>query len=250
MELEGKLLQNQPHMQAPFGRHVQAASSSLQLFAEFMSRLPADGLTFFRDRCLVDGEGNCCLAAGYALSMGHEMKRSIEEWIDWLDQQLLSADLTGDRRVNWLIVRAYAESLRHNEPRIVRVFADEKPMAGWDWLDEAMESAESDEAVLRVAHVQIGRLLLANQVTQIDDLLGRLPKRLKAPQSTETIANWRKQLAELGAKTTPTLVEVVKVDRLQYLKLLETRASAARQRQDVEAATRYASLIEQLKAGD
>jgi hypothetical protein len=176
------------------------------------------------------------------------MKRSIDEWIEWLDEQLLSAEATGNRRVNWLIVRAYAESLRHNEPRVARRFSEEKPLAGWDLLEDAMESAESDDAALRVAHIQIGRLLRAKQSSQINELLGKLPNRLKSPASAETLATWRKQLADLGAKTSP--VELVKVDRQQYLTLLEARAASARERKDTEAETRYTSLIKQLKAGD
>ena len=45
-------------------------------------------------------------------------------------------------------------------------------------------------------------------------------------ESVETLATWRKQLADAGVKTSSE--RTVQVDRDQYLKLLKARAEAAR----------------------
>ena len=54
---------------------------------------------------LILPDGRCVLGVAYTLAYGYWVGGRIEQWVDRLEARLADEQLTGDRRVNWLLAR-------------------------------------------------------------------------------------------------------------------------------------------------
>jgi hypothetical protein len=164
-----------------------------------------------------------------------------EAFINFVDKRLADLDLGGDRRVGWLIARAAAEGLRNNKPRHLYM----STTAGWPWLEEAMDAAESEPVKLLVARHQAVRLLDAGEKARLARLLPEVEQQLSSPESRAEIAKWREALTKLGVVAVAAGAQPLAGKEFDdYLKVLKVGEKNAERRNDQAALARYRALIE------
>ena len=76
-----------------------------ELSRQMVSQYPAH-LDRFDQDYLILPDGQCALGVAYTLAYGYWVGGRIEQWVDRLEARLADEQLTGDRRVNWLLARA------------------------------------------------------------------------------------------------------------------------------------------------
>ena len=141
-------------------------------------------------------DGRCVLPVAYVLSYGHWMDGTLAAWIAQLEVRLEDAQLTGDRRVNWLLARGQAQELRRNRPQRYR-----RPvgrfLAGEGYLQEATLVAESEPLRLRAYQELAVRMTAYERIDGARAMLDRAAERCTSAASTEALTQWRGELEAL-----------------------------------------------------
>ena len=119
-------------------------------------------------------DGRCSLPVGYTLNYGYHTTGRLAGWRELLDAKLDDLSLSGDQRVNWLLLRAHAEEIRNGPRRPYFQFA-EQILHGRRWLDEALAVASSAEAKARVAGELAARLARVGKFAEARQLLADSP---------------------------------------------------------------------------
>jgi hypothetical protein len=140
-------------------------------------------IPILQSRHLERPDGICVLPVGYTLNYGYHTTGRLAEWRKVLDDTLSNASLTGDRRVNWLLLRAHAEEI-HAGPTRPYYALSEQVTLGRAWLDEALEVAQSPDAKARVSLELAARLVHVGRPVEAKSVLDAAP----APASEEGVA--------------------------------------------------------------
>jgi hypothetical protein len=193
---------------------------------------PAMGLAL-QDQFLETEGGACVLPAAYTLAYCHLLTGRIEEWVALLQEKLDDEQLTGDRRVNWLIARAMAEEIRHC-PAGRSLYGRERLSAGVCWLQEAELISESPQVALRVTEERISRHAGLQQWDAAEQLLA----------DRVELAHLQTALAELKARTEQSAADQGVAAQAAYVAELRRRREAAAKANDSSAVEQYDSAIE------
>jgi hypothetical protein len=234
------------NFEPPFTSQPQPIDPALVAIASDIARLP-NGAAYFRDHTVARPDGSCCLLACYLAAYASVMKGGSDSdaYCAWIDERLGNLELTGDRRVGWLIARAIAEGLRGNRPGDPR-FSN---LNGWQWLDEALQTAETEPVKLQVARHQAARLLDAQETRRLQKAMAEYQKKLTSKQAREKISQWQSQLSNLGVGSNidqPMTAE----ERAHYLQLVKYLAEQATQRGDQPSSARLRRLIAKLESNE
>ena len=196
----------------------------------------------FEQEYLVLPEGGCALPAAYTLAYAYWDDQRIGEWVDKLESRLADEQLTGDRRVNWLLARAQAEEIRYS-PANQHWFTTDRFLAGREWLEEASLVAQSEPVRLRVYRELVARLTVDERLPAARKLLDEAAKRCSSAESTTALAQWRSELDALdqALQTRRQRQEAEAQDA--YVQQLRSRHQQAVAQGDEAASTRYQALL-------
>ncbi len=158
-------------------------------YREHLDRLEQDYLAL--------PDGRCSLPVAYTLSYGYWMQKRITEWIDKLDARLADEQLTGDRRVNWLLARAQAEEIRHSPPQR-HWWTVDRFLAGRGWLEEATLVAQSETVRLRAFQELAARQTVEQRIAAANKVLDEAARRCGSAESVAALAQWRQELDGLS----------------------------------------------------
>jgi hypothetical protein len=243
IELLGPWLHAQSDLVAPaFLAQSRPVNGEFQTLADDVAMLPT-GAAYLRDKLVARPDGSCCLLAAFLSAYLGTYESDREAFINFVDKRLANLDLGGDRRVGWLIARAAAEGLRSNKPRHLYMITT----AGWPWLEEAMDAAESEPVKLLVARHQAVRLLDAGEKARLARLLPEFEQQLSSQTAHAEIAKWREALGKLGVVAVGAQ-SLTDLEHTDYLKVIKLGEKNAERRNDPEAAARYRALIEKHEA--
>ena len=116
-----------------------------------VSQYPAH-LDRFDQDYLILPDGQCVLGVAYTLAYGYWVGGRIEQWVDRLEARLADEQLTGDRRVNWLLSRPSRGDSA--EPADEHWLTVDRFLAGRGWIEEACSGGpERTGAAVRVPGV-------------------------------------------------------------------------------------------------
>ena len=136
-----------------------------------VSQYPAH-LDRFDQDYLILPDGQCVLGVAYTLAYGYWVGGRIEQWVDRLEARLADEQLTGDRRVNWLLARAQAEEIRRSPPYEHWLTVD-RFLAGRGWIEEACLVAQSEPVRLRAYRELAARLTAEERLDAAQRMLDR-----------------------------------------------------------------------------
>jgi hypothetical protein len=189
-------------------------------------------------------DGGCCLPVAYILTEGYLGKERIGEWIEKLDARLDENSLSGDRRVNWLIARAYTEEIRSSRGgRYFLLSTQHRLLAGRQWLEEAILISQSEPVRLRAYKEIATRLAAEGHFDQARGLLIGLGNRLSRGPSAAAVAGWRKEVDRMEMGFRQRRDEAVARSDNLYIENLRARHKRALESSNTEAARRYEQLI-------
>jgi hypothetical protein len=192
---------------------------------------------------LVLADGGCALPVAYALSYAYWGQAQMGAWIEKLDARLADAQLSGDRRVGWLLARAQAEEIRRGPAgRDWRTM--DRFLAGQGWIEEATLVATSEDARLRAFLELAARTAVDERLVAAQQILDHAQQRCTSAASLATLAQWRGALDALSREFQERHRQAEANARLAYVAQLRQRHEAARARGDTEAVTHYEQLLE------
>ncbi len=207
-------------------------------------QLPAQ-ISDLQNRYLILPDGRCSLPVAYTLACSYLGQKKFDTWVDYLDNKLADTSVTGDVRVNWLIARADADALDPGSARHYPFYYGipfHEPLEGRKYLDEALKSAQSPAAKLRVAQEIIGRLASRQSFESALTVLQSASQNLPADQQAMAT---RLQQQLTGYQTAFQQDQADQPVRAQqaHLAELKKRREQAAQRGDKAAISRYDALI-------
>ena len=193
------------------------------------------------DQYLAAPDGTCVLPAAYTLTYGYWSLGRIQEWIDKLDARLADKQLTGDRRVNWLIARAHAEEIRQG--KVSRWPGAHQTLAGRGWIETACLVAQSEPVRLRAYRELIVRLVAEEEIDKAQAQLDRLQGSFSEPAVTGDLATWQGDLDKARARLQQNQVDQAAQAKEAYVEQLRERYQKAVDRDDQAAVTRYGEML-------
>ncbi len=197
----------------------------------------AESGRWLEDDYLATVDGDCNLAVAKVVGYIHLVSGRTLEWINKLDAKLDETTAVGDRRVGWLIARAMAEEIRRC-PQDPKYFPGSHRFgAGMGWLDEAMLVAKTPAVKERVVRQRVARLAALGKFDEAKEALEGYPSLASLDSQLDALkqASSDKVAAEAVARDAAVLAE------------MKRRQKRAAGRGDTDAASRYASIIEQLQ---
>ncbi|MHB9081957.1 MAG: PA14 domain-containing protein, partial [Pirellulaceae bacterium] len=196
----------------------------------------------FEQEYLMLADGVCALPVAYTLAYGYRDLGRTAEWIDKLEARLADEQLTGDRRVNWLLARAQAEEIRYS-PANQHWFTADRFLAGRGWIEEASLVAQSEPVRLRVYRELVARLMVDERVAAAHQLVDIAAQRCRSAESTTALAQWRSELdaVEQAFQTRRQRQETEAQNA--YVQQLRTRHQRAVAQGDEAASSRYQELL-------
>ena len=165
-------------------------------------------------------------------------------WITQLEARLEDAQLTGDRRVNWLLSRGQAQELRRSTPHRYR-----RPigrfLAGEGYLEEATLVAESEPQRLRAYQELAVRMAAYERIDGALAMLERAGERCTSAASSAALTQWRGEVEALRRAFEERREQRETLARSAYSQRLQARRQRALARGDSQASTRYEQLLQQ-----
>jgi hypothetical protein len=196
-----------------------------------------------QEEYLESESGECVLPIAYLAGYCHLANDRMAEWIAFLDEKLDQETLAGDRRVNWLIARAFAEEIRSG---IVGPYdvSSERLLAGRGWLDEASLVAESEPVRLRILQEKLARSLAELQPELVAAIVSEAEIQCTGGVSLASIASWK--------QATDGLAQAVETERARqerdatsnYQAELQRRLETSQQAGDQQEASRIEQLLQ------
>jgi hypothetical protein len=186
-------------------------------------------------------DGRCCLPVAYTLAASYLAQGELADWIAYLDGRLADSALTGDKRVNWLLARSFAEEIRLSTPNFSLPLWS-RPLDGRAFLDEAYQAAQSPANKLRVLKEITARLVWSQQYSAARLVLARAKSALPSAQQ-DTLASWQQQIGTLMAAATQAQKDQAAAAQQAYVNSLTQRRAQAAARGNTAAANRYTTLI-------
>jgi hypothetical protein len=189
---------------------------------------------------LVAEDGSCVIPVAYTLAYCYQDDGRIEEWRRLLDEMLADSEVSGDKRVNWLLVRAMIDELSAVDASFF-TGSNEDLMAGWRWLGDAARAAQSPEAKVRALGELIAREAALGQFEGATRRVSESDAAVLAADPRSS--GWQKQLADISklAKSREEQAEAASVE--SYRREMRRRQQRAANRGDDAEAGRLQQLI-------
>ena len=165
--------------------------------ADLLTRQRPSHLDLLDRDYLVLPDGGCCLPVAYILAAGHWRKGHTEEWIDKLTSHLKDGKVKGDRRVGWLLARAWVEEIRYAAMKD-HCFPIHDFLVGRDWLEEACLTAQSEAVRLRAYKELAVRLAAEEQFETAHKQLEKAASRCSSVASVRNLAAWQQEIDQMA----------------------------------------------------
>ena len=162
--------------------------------------------------------------------------------MDRLEARLADEQLTGDRRVNWLLARAQAEEIRRSPPYEHWLTVD-RFLAGRGWIEEACLVAQSEPVRLRAYRELAARLTAEERLDAAQRMLDAAAGRCPSAESTTALAQWRGELDAQRQAVEERRARQEAAAQDAYRARLRTRYQRATDAGDAPAAARYKDLL-------
>jgi hypothetical protein len=192
---------------------------------------------------LETSDGDCSLPAAYTLAYGRLMTGRMKEWLEYLDARLEDNELTGDRRVNWLLARAHAEQVRTGPPER-HYYRPDVLWRGQEWIDEARLVAESEPIRYRAEIEKIGQHASAGRIKVASDQLEELAGTLIDASLITRAAKHEADLAQLTALRDERVARRPQRTREAYRRAIAEHLELAERRGDVATAEQLKPLLD------
>ncbi len=192
---------------------------------------------------LPDG-GCCCLPVAYIVAEGYLGEERIAEWIQKLDTRLAENSLSGDRRVNWLIARAYAEEIRSS--RGGRYFLLSTRTVCWPAASGWKRRCSLPRAsrfVCGPTRELATRLAAEGHFDQARGLLVGIGNRVSQDAAAAAVTAWRQEIDRMEMAFRQQRDEAMARSDSLYIENLRARHKRAMDASDTESARRYEQLI-------
>jgi hypothetical protein len=194
-------------------------------------------------------DGRCALPVAYTLAYSYLGRHRLADWIALLDGKLTDPTVTGDVRVNWLIARAQAQELVRTQiqhyPFHYSVPAT-WPLDGLQYLDRAIQAAQSPATKVQVAREIAARLAWSGQYEKAQSFLKQAASSLPTDKQTVVLA-WVQQIAGFATAHAQYLQNRQSTAGEAYVKALIARRDAAASHGDADAMTRYDALLKKAR---
>ena len=203
----------------------------------WMAKEFPDRLDRLEQQCLEREDGSCRPAVASILTHGYLERGAMSTWLDRIDAMLEDPSIAGDARATWLFARAFAEEMRSLNVR---------PLAGIDWLIEAMAEATSEPmqfAALQHLIVRLGSMDRGDWAIRV---LDGVQGQFSTPGRREAMSAWRVEIDRLAAGYEILRAEAAALANADHLDELQCRLADAQARHDDEDVQRYQHLLQSL----
>jgi hypothetical protein len=190
-------------------------------------------------------DGRCALPVAYTLTYSYLGRRKLADWTVFLDAKLADPTLTGDLRVNWLLVRAQAEEHKRAQAGHYPFhypFPPSFPLDGMQYLNQAVQAAQSPVVKLRAAREVVGRLAWSGQYQAAKDFLSPLANSLPDSQKAVVTA-WQQQLDGFLTAQTQYVQNRQATAKQDFFTTLKARRDKAASVGDTASVNRYNALL-------
>jgi hypothetical protein len=172
----------------------------------------------------------------------------VDDWIVRLDQILADPSLTGEKRINWLLARAYAEEIRSGPPGRGAWRMPELAF-GDGWLKEALIVAETGSSRTRVEQELVARMVARGNVDQASHEIDALASNPDADLA-QRLADWRNIIEIAIADEKQREISERNAVQGFYRARLIARRDEAEQLGDADAVGQFDNLIQALPASN
>lgn len=187
---------------------------------------------------LEEADGSCNQRIARILSFIHKEARTLSQWITLLDQKLVNAQITGDKRVAWLIERAVAECCKHGDPPPLLI--------GRNFLDEALGSAQTESVKLRVVKEIAARLAAENRTTEVISFIDSIQGQFSETSSTDALVSFKATSEDIRDLALSIKKESDRRSRDNHKKEIQARLQRAQADDDQERIRRYTRLLQKI----
>lgn len=187
-------------------------------------------------------DGRCNERVGRLLGFVHKEAGESAQWCAFLDAKLSEETLRGDPKVGWLVMRAYAEELRDKGEPV--------PMAGREWLEEALAAAESEPVRLRVLGELAARLAAWGKAQELDSLLESLSGQFESEEARASFTRWRDEASQIEEHYAAQERAQKEGAFAAYVEELERRLESARASGAAYEVSRYQTLLEAAQSAE
>ncbi len=202
--------------------------------------------TELQNQFLVTPDGRCSLPVAYTLAYAYLGRNKLATWTSFLDNQLLNTNLTGDLRVNWLLARALTQEISQAPPSItLSTHVYTRPTDGMNYVNQAVQAAQSAPVKMRAAQEAAARLASAGQFDAATVLLQPLLNSVPADQQV-ILTGWLNQLAGLSAVQANAAANQSAAAQQAYLASVRQRRDQAAAAGNTAAVSRYNAILNAL----
>ena len=152
-----------------------------------------------------------------------------------LDERLADEELTGDRRVTWLLARAFAEE--------VAIARKARPGRGNRYLEEALAAAETPEYRFWALQELVARLAACNHCQEAVSLIESVQGQFTDAGHKKQIAAWLKRIDAMPAYYAGLENKVRQSSIDAYRAEMGRRIASAEARGESQLAARYRAMI-------
>jgi hypothetical protein len=245
----GKWMQHQAPAEPRFAADFVTSNRKrlLELGSEFLTFEYPAGRQQMEEGYLEYPDGKCCLYAAYTLAYAYAYAGQLDAWIEKLTARLNNESLVGEKRVDWLIARAHAEEIRGSKPEPYKML-QERPLAGWVWLDEASLYAKEEATALRVVLEKLTRLASVDPKGKAMDLLAQARDKYTSTDAEQLLADYEEDILDAAEEFDAAPARQAEAAIAAHYAELERRMEEAAATEDYETAGRYQEKIELYQA--
>ena len=186
---------------------------------------------------LAEADGSCNLSLARILTFYHRESRTMEAWSAYLELQAEAPGVMGDAKATWLIARAFAEDAKQQ--------GEPFPLAGRQWLEDALTEASSESMRLFALQELVYRLASLNKGGGVDTLLAEHEEKFPSEAAQQRFAEWRQSTDDVAARFLQQKRGYDTIVQDLYVKRLAQRRDEATARGDEDTATRYQEMIQE-----
>ncbi|MCZ6837599.1 MAG: PA14 domain-containing protein [Planctomycetota bacterium] len=182
---------------------------------------------------LMNENRSCQPGVASVLAFGYRESARMDEWIGLLDQMLDDETLVGDARASWLVARGYAEEIRGDK---------QHPLAGVEWLNQALAEADSDVLRLNIVRQLVVRLGSMDEGERAEAIIMAVGRQVAG---AEEIASWRTEIVRLSGVYEAKRIANRREAHLAHVAELQRRLTRAMSENDQSKVERYQRLLQE-----
>lgn len=165
-------------------------------------------------------------------------RKTVDRWRTFLESKAAEKGLSGDEKARWYMARAFTEELAYWEPT---------PLLGRNWLERALETAESEPLRVEIVQWMAQGLTVMRQFSEARDWLAKAGDQAGSPAAMRRLEQTRQQIAagERGRRAIEAAAE--EESRKRQIAELERRLAQARESGHREKIARYERLLQNIQ---